>query len=738
MSSDALLEKCRALVLVDSSIGYRALHAKLKEDPDFADVGLKKVQTVLQRLRGEQMACVSAESPKPHQTIPKLHAAGPAACFDPHEELLPVAASEAGTLMRSDLADHAGYILNLDAEVLVVVNGAAAPIRCVVGVAGVSYISGSFCKELGLQPTPIKSSRCYETFYVGEKVKKLGLIKALCLQFPSGFEITFGPWVVDDNALVPMQTGSDFLKGCGGVILSAKGLQFLQNACAGVWEPLDFEPATNERVLALVPRGAELVCTGCGKTAVGMMKCMKCREVRYCTKECQKEDWPRHKEFCGKSLDKRSRPSAPAMSAALPPVRHTAPESGPLLFTDSSVLLYVSVAHFEFPIELRRGDASVDDSVRRFFAQHGMARDDASRKGLNKYVAHLVCEKAHCLRYDETPTFNNHPDARLASSSKLMQAIELYEKARSSAEAMFQLGIIYRDGVGVRADASRAVDLFRVAGTKKNHVGATLNLGVLYAEGTGVPQDLGVAVMHFRMAADVAHLWKTHKTLESGVAQELLVSSLKNLEIVRAQSFHAYEDGLSLTAATYKERADAGQAVAQYFLAYMVCDGSCGVAQDSMGASALLEQAAAQGLVEAIVRLGNMFQQDDAQAEQRARQFGIMRDYGRAFQLYSTLAEMGLPVGFHNLGRMYQHGQGMDQDCTKAMQLFRIAADKGYENAMTNLAGMLLQLGFDESGARVDRREPERLLKLAAAQGEPIAKGILKQLPNLRARGDII
>lgn len=50
---DALLERLRALRAAEPSAGYRALHAKLKEEPEFQEVGLKKVQTALQRLKSE-------------------------------------------------------------------------------------------------------------------------------------------------------------------------------------------------------------------------------------------------------------------------------------------------------------------------------------------------------------------------------------------------------------------------------------------------------------------------------------------------------------------------------------------------------------------------------------------------------------------------------------------------------------------------------------------------------------
>lgn len=39
-------------------------------------------------------------------------------------------------------------------------------------------------------------------------------------------------------------------------------------------------------------------CAGCGQEKSHVMKCSKCRQANYCSKECQKQDWPQHKPKC--------------------------------------------------------------------------------------------------------------------------------------------------------------------------------------------------------------------------------------------------------------------------------------------------------------------------------------------------------------------------------------------------------------------------------------------------------
>ena len=43
---------------------------------------------------------------------------------------------------------------------------------------------------------------------------------------------------------------------------------------------------------------ASLDCAGCGRTAVGLRACARCRAVRYCSRECQAAHWLQHRRQC--------------------------------------------------------------------------------------------------------------------------------------------------------------------------------------------------------------------------------------------------------------------------------------------------------------------------------------------------------------------------------------------------------------------------------------------------------
>jgi ankyrin repeat protein len=60
--------------------------------------------------------------------------------------------------------------------------------------------------------------------------------------------------------------------------------------------------------------GAEHLCVGCGRIgesegkeeSADLKMCSRCRWVRYCSKECQKEHWPVHRPDCKPMNDRRA------------------------------------------------------------------------------------------------------------------------------------------------------------------------------------------------------------------------------------------------------------------------------------------------------------------------------------------------------------------------------------------------------------------------------------------------
>ena len=69
------------------------------------------------------------------------------------------------------------------------------------------------------------------------------------------------------------------------------------------------------------------------------------------------------------------------------------------------------------------------------------------------------------------------------------------------AGAQTNLGVMYRDGLGVLQDYAEAVRWYRLA-ADQGHANAQFNLGYMYEKGLGVLQNYAEAVRWYRLAAD--------------------------------------------------------------------------------------------------------------------------------------------------------------------------------------------------------------------------------------------
>ncbi|ACA31688.1 tetratricopeptide repeat protein [Histophilus somni] len=67
----------------------------------------------------------------------------------------------------------------------------------------------------------------------------------------------------------------------------------------------------------------------------------------------------------------------------------------------------------------------------------------------------------------------------------------------------------------------------------------------------------------------------------------------------------------------------------------------------------------------------------DTERFNRALQFIKQQNYSDAFPLFKQLAEQGDANAQHNLGVMYENGQSVQRNVSKAKQYYRLACDNG-------------------------------------------------------------
>lgn len=165
-----------------------------------------------------------------------------------------------------------------------------------------------------------------------------------------------------------------------------------------------------------------------------------------------------------------------------------------------------------------------------------------------------------------------------------------------------------------------------------------------------------------------------------------------------------------LAARHFWRLAGAGNAKAQYYLAYML-DTGLGMAKDVVGAARWYKKAADQGHLPAVVYMGYMY----------STGHGVTRNDKEAFTWYAKAANLGDPIAQNNLGSMLRVGQPYRQDLQTAAQWFMAAARQGNARAQYNLATMY-RLG---EGVPQDAVEAIRWYTFAANQGDMYAQNVL-------------
>jgi uncharacterized protein len=153
------------------------------------------------------------------------------------------------------------------------------------------------------------------------------------------------------------------------------------------------------------------------------------------------------------------------------------------------------------------------------------------------------------------------------------------------AEAQFDLGVLYAQGLGVLRDLNQAATWYRKAADQGN-AEAEFALGQMYARGWGVPRDQADAIRWFEMANSVD---------SDGPPTDWL--SVEGYGVPQDPEQAAY---------WYRQAADNGHPEAQYNLARLYSSGR-GVKRDEEQAERWISASAAQGYAPAMADLGKRF-----------------------------------------------------------------------------------------------------------------------------------
>jgi len=179
---------------------------------------------------------------------------------------------------------------------------------------------------------------------------------------------------------------------------------------------------------------------------------------------------------------------------------------------------------------------------------------------------------------------------------------------RGNAEANFNLGILYEDGLGVSQDLAQAL-LYYEAAAIGGSFKAQYRLGLLYFVGEVVPLDKTKAKRWLTKAAEGGD----RDSIEMLAILSDANGSQRDKEFLRAETAHASADYL-LAANIWQRLADDNDSISRTRLAWLYEKG-LGVKRDLKRAAKLFRQSAVDGDADAQYALAVMLQTGKGQVQ---------------------------------------------------------------------------------------------------------------------------
>ncbi len=291
--------------------------------------------------------------------------------------------------------------------------------------------------------------------------------------------------------------------------------------------------------------------------------------------------------------------------------------------------------------------------------------------------------------------------------------------------AQYNVGVLYRDGLGTKQNYKTAIKWFRLA-ADQNDANAQFNLGTMYRQGDGVEQDYETAAEFFQLSAAQGHASGQH-----------MLGLLYDHGMGMPQD---YTEALKW----YRLSAEQESPYAQFALGQLYRDG-LGVPKSRSKAIAFFQLAVDQGDDEAkkqLALLSASYSSDDqdvttdpalgSHAIEQGQDAFENGDYLEAMEQLYPLAEDGSAEAQFILGQMHRKGLGVDKNGQAALKWTELAAAQGHRDAQYNM-GLIHHFGF---GMAKDLQKAETWYKKAADQGHEGAKENLSRL-NARASKSI-
>ena len=220
------------------------------------------------------------------------------------------------------------------------------------------------------------------------------------------------------------------------------------------------------------------------------------------------------------------------------------------------------------------------------------------------------------------------------------------------ADAMWWMGIRYRDGEWVERDLEKAFGWFQKSAKAEDANGMCL-LGDCYRDGEGTGHNIEEAIHWYEKSAALENsyaMWRLGMLYDEG---------------------NGVPENPILGAEWYRKSAEAGNVQGMYYLALDYEYGT-GVEQNDAEAKKWYRKAADEGYAPAQRRIGRYYADEGK--------------YKEAMRWYEKAAEQGDGVSMNRIALLYSNGKGVRQDANKAFGWFQRSAEEGFGWGMYNLA----------------------------------------------------
>lgn len=281
-----------------------------------------------------------------------------------------------------------------------------------------------------------------------------------------------------------------------------------------------------------------------------------------------------------------------------------------------------------------------------------------------------------------------------ATALKLLQPLA----DKGYANAQYNMGVLYKNGLGVAKDLKKAADWYRRA-SEQGERGALNNLGLMYQKGDGVPQNHQEAFKLYSLSANQGF----------PLGQRNLGAMYSGGMGVEKNAVFAYQ-WLSLAAAQ-------GDEGAKPFLEHL----------EKTMAPDEIDEARSLAKRWKATPPKKMLLPDPANFE-RGMAAVKRGDFKAALKDLKPLAAQGHAEAQYNLAILYDFGRGVSKNPLDAEKYYKLAAEQGLAAAQTDLA--VLYAAGDR--LPLSYRKAAKWARLAAEQGEVRA---IKTLGDLYAGG---